>query len=265
MEGLKLLNRVALITGAGGGMGGACARTYTREGASVVLVDINQEAIDKIAQDIQTSGHPALPLHVDVTDAGAVRAAVQEAIQHFGRIDILVNAAGYQGPGAPVWEVEPDAWRRTVDINLWGTFLFCREAIPHMVAARRGKVINVSSGAGNSTMPFFSGYAASKAAVTHFTRTIAEELIPFGITANAMGVRGITRMWRDVLDAGPGGGTTTATIRAQYEAGMRPEVEENMPVFLFLASEDSNHITGQYLEANSLPSYLVEKKNGTCA
>ena len=109
-------------------------------------------------------------------------------------------------------------------------------------------------------MPFFSGYAASKAAVTHFTRTIAEELKPYGITANAMGVRGITRMWQDVLEAGPGGGATTQSIRAQYEAGMRPQVAENLPVFLFLASDESRHVTGQYLEANSLPGYLVTER-----
>ncbi|MGE5223809.1 MAG: SDR family NAD(P)-dependent oxidoreductase [Omnitrophica WOR_2 bacterium] len=259
METLRLQNRVALITGAGGGMGSRCAQAYAREGASLILVDIDKDRTEQAGAAVRELGREALPLALDITDPVQVRAAIRSALQCFGKIDILANIAGHQGPGAPVWEVDPDAWRRTLDVNLWGTFLFCREVLPCMVERRYGRVINVASGAGNHPMPFFSGYSASKAAVIHFTRTIAEELKPFGITANAMGVRGVTRMWQDVLEAGPGGGTTTQGIRAQYEAGMKPEVEENMPVFLFLASDDSRHVTGQYLEANSLPGYELRK------
>lgn len=256
-EGM-LENKVALITGAGGGMGGACARAYARAGASLALVDLHRERLAGVAGEVEGLGQRASLHEFDVCEAQAVLAGVAEVIRTYGRIDILVNTAGHQGPGTPVWEVAPEAWQRTVDVNLWGTFLMCRAVLQTMVPRHYGRVINVASGAGNSPMPFFSGYAASKAGVIHFTRTIAEELKPFGITANAMGVRGITRMWRDVLDAGPGGGSTTETIRAQYEAGMRPDVEENMPVFLFLASDEARHVTGQYLEANNLPGYLTQ-------
>jgi 3-oxoacyl-[acyl-carrier protein] reductase len=258
---MVLKNKVALITGAAGGMGSACALAFARAGASLALVDRDASSLDEVARQAQAVsrvGQGSLPLPVDVTDAPAVQSGVDQAIQRFGRIDVLVNLAGRQGPGSPVWEVDPQAWRETLEVNLWGTFLLCRAVLPHMLARRCGRVINVSSGAGSSTMPFFSGYAASKAGVTHFTRTIAEELAPYGVTANALGVRGVTRMWRDVLDAGAGGGSTTANIRAQYEAGMRPEVEENLPVLLFLASDASRHVTGQYLEANSLPAYLIQ-------
>jgi NAD(P)-dependent dehydrogenase (short-subunit alcohol dehydrogenase family) len=239
-------------------MGKACSLLYAEEGASLILVDLNQGSIEDVAAQINVLGQDAIAIAADVSDPEQVRSAVEDGLASFGKIDILVNNAGHQGPGSPVWEVEPDAWRRTIDVNLWGAFLFCREVVPSMIKRKAGRIINVSSGAGNHPMPFFSGYAAAKAAVSHFTRTIAEELKPYGITANAMGVRGITRMWRDVLDAGPGGGTTTSSIRAQYEDGMRPSVEENMPVFLFLASDEAQHVTGQYLEANSLPSYLIK-------
>lgn len=253
-----LKGKVALITGAAGGMGSTCARAYAREGALLVLVDLQSEGLEWIAEEMRALGGQALKVVTDVTDAEAVKNAVGEAKRAYGRIDILVNVAGHQGPGSPVWEVEPKAWARTLEVNLWGMFLFCRYVLPHMVAQRRGKVINVTSGAGNHPMPFFSGYAASKAGANHFTRTIAEELKPYGINVNAMGVRGVTPMWRDVLDAGPGGGTTTASIRAQVEAGMDPKVEENVPVFLFLASAASDHVTGQYIEANSLPGYEIK-------
>jgi NAD(P)-dependent dehydrogenase (short-subunit alcohol dehydrogenase family) len=258
MNNFRLNKKVALITGAGEGMGRACALAYAREGASLVLVDIQKDKLETLVDEIRAFGQRALPLIADVSNIDEVKTTVEEAITQFDAIDILVNNAGHQGPGSPVWEVAPEAWRRTVDVNLWGTFLFCRQVIPHMINRRSGRVINVASGAGIHPMPFFSGYSASKAAVIHFTRTIAEELSPFGVTANAMGIRGITRMWQDVLEAGPGGGTTTESIKSQYKAGMRPEIEENIPVFIFLASDESRHVTGQYLEANSLPGYLVK-------
>lgn len=256
----ELKNKVALITGAAGGMGSAVAETYARAGAAVACVDIHRDPLEKTGEVIRAMGGDALLLDADVCDSGAVEQAVKFALEEFNRVDILVNCAGHQGPGAAVWEVDPEKWQLTVDVNLTGTFLFCRYVIPNMIANRSGKIINVASGAGVKTMPFFSGYAASKAGVIHFTRTIAEELMPYGINANALGVRGLTPMWRDVLDAGPGGGTTTKMIREQVEAGMDPKVEENMAVFLFLASKASNHVTGQYLEANSLPGYAVTER-----
>jgi NAD(P)-dependent dehydrogenase (short-subunit alcohol dehydrogenase family) len=257
--GKTLKNKVAIITGAAGGMGGACAVTYAQEGASIACIDVNLDPLNQQIDTLKDLGTRAIPLVVDVTDRPMVENAVRSVIKEFGHIDILVNCAGHQGPGAPVWDVDPDKWQLTIDVNLRGTFLFCRYVLPHMIQGGSGKVINVASGAGLKTMPFFSGYSASKAGVIHFTRTIAEELIPYGINANAMGVRGVTPMWRDVLDAGPGGGTTTKMIRDQVKAGMDPKVEENMPVFLFLASEASDHVTGQYFEANSLPGYAIKE------
>jgi NAD(P)-dependent dehydrogenase (short-subunit alcohol dehydrogenase family) len=258
MTDRMLEDKVALVTGAAGGMGRACAAAYAGEGASLVLVDLQREGLEEVAEEIRSLDGRALPIVADVTDTQAVEGAVDEAMREYGRVDILANIAGHQGPGSPVWEVEPQAWLRTVEVNLWGMFLLCRYVLPHMVAQRSGKVINVTSGAGRNPMPFFSGYAASKAGANHFTRTIAEELKPYGVNVNAMGVRGVTPMWRDVIDAGPGGGTTTETIREQVAAGMDPKVEENLPVFLFLASPASDHVTGQYIEANSLPDYEIK-------
>lgn len=253
----QLADKVALITGAGRGIGRACALGYAREGARLVLVARTATEIEAVAREARVLGTDALPIVADVAEAQAVFGAVARAVEHFGRIDVLVNNAGAQGPGAPVWAVEPEAWRQTVDVNLWGTFLLCRAVLPAMVAAGHGKVINVASGAGCATMPFFSGYAASKAAVIHFTRTIAEELRPHGINANAIGVRGLTRMWDEVLQAGPGGGSTTAGIQAEVAAGLHPVPEENVPVFVFLAGAASDRVTGQYFEANSLPACAV--------
>jgi NAD(P)-dependent dehydrogenase (short-subunit alcohol dehydrogenase family) len=182
---------------------------------------------------------------------------VEAALGHFGRIDVLINNAGIQGPPGLAWEVDVDPWVRTIQINLVGTFLCCRAVLPSMVACRRGAIINVSSGAGRDPMPNYSGYSASKAAVTHFTRTLAEELKPFGINANAIGVWGVTRLWHQVAEDGVAGGPRSQGVRAMLETGIRPRTEENVGLVVFLASPAARHITGQYIEANSLPDCLV--------
>ncbi len=107
-------------------------------------------------------------------------------------------------------------------------------------------------------MAYYSAYSASKAAVTHFTRVLAEEAKPYGITANAIGVWGVSRLWHEVADAGAVGGGTSRHIRRMLDTGIRPCPEENVPLVVFLASEASKHITGQYIEANSLPECLVQ-------
>jgi len=106
-------------------------------------------------------------------------------------------------------------------------------------------------------MPNYSGYSASKAAVTHFTRTLAEETKPLGINANAIGVWGVTRLWHQVASDGPAGGPRSQGVRDMLEAGIRPKAEENVALVVFLASAAARHITGQYIEANSLPDCLL--------
>jgi NAD(P)-dependent dehydrogenase (short-subunit alcohol dehydrogenase family) len=256
---MRLQNRTALVTGAGGGMGAACAAALAHEGANMALIDLSEDAARKVKAAAVTAGARATAFGADICDEVAVGAAVHETVREFGRIDILVNLAGSQGPGAPFWEVSADAWRKCMDVNLYGTFLMCGTVAAHMVKAGYGRIINVASGAGVHPMPFFSAYSASKAGVIHFSRTIAEELKPYGITVNALGVHGITPMWRDVLEAENGGGTA-ANLRAMVDGGFNPRPEENIPALMFLASEESGHITGQYFEANSLPGCITGKR-----
>jgi len=122
-----------------------------------------------------------------------------------------------------------------------------------MIVRRQGSIINVSSGAGRHPMPNYSGYSASKAAVTHLTHTLAEECKPLGITANAIGVWGYSRLWQQVATDGAAGGAPSRETKARVDAGAVPQPEENVPLIVFLASPAAKHITGQYIEANSLP------------
>jgi NAD(P)-dependent dehydrogenase (short-subunit alcohol dehydrogenase family) len=248
-----LHDRVIVLTGATHGVGEAFAWGLARAGASLAIVSRTCTEVEALAVALRELGGDVLPLTADVSHRAEVEALAQAALAHYGRVDVLVNNAGIQGPPGPAWEVDPDEWFRTVEINLLGTFLCCRAFLPSMLARRQGSIINVSSGAGRHPMPNYSGYSASKAAVTHFTHTLAEECKPLGITANAIGVWGYSRLWQQVATDGPAGGVRSREIKTMLDAGVRPEPEENVALIVFLASEAARHITGQYIEANSLP------------
>jgi NAD(P)-dependent dehydrogenase (short-subunit alcohol dehydrogenase family) len=252
-----LKGKVVLLTGASHGIGRALAFGMAREGADLAVVSRTGAEISALAAELRPLGIDALPLVADVSHRPDVEEMAQATLDHFGRVDVLINNAGIQGVAGRVWEVDPDAWRLTIDINLWGTFLCCRAIVPGMIARRKGRVINVSSGAGHHAMTCYSGYSASKAAITHFTRVLAEEAKPFGVGANAIGVWGVSRLWHEVAEAGEAGGGATRDVANMLQTGIRPDADENVPLAVFLASDASRHITGQYVEANSLPQCFI--------
>jgi 3-oxoacyl-[acyl-carrier protein] reductase len=256
---MRLINRTAIITGAGGGIGQACAKAFAKEGINLVLVDISEKAVEETKALGMSIGAQTISFEADICSEAAVDTVVKRAADRFGAIDILINLAGIQGPGAPVWDASPEAWRKCVEINLFGTFLMCSKVSGYMIKSGYGRIVNVASGAGVHPMPNFSAYSASKAGVIHFSRTIAEELKSYGITVNSVGVHAVTPMWKDVLEAKQGG-NTASNLRDMINNGFSPAPEENVPVLLFLASEESGHVTGQYFEANALPGCLVNKR-----
>jgi len=257
--GQMLSGKVVLLTGASRGIGRAMAWGLAEAGADLIIVSRTRDEIEAVAAELNAFGREVLPIVADVSSRTAVEEMGQKALARFGRIDVLINNAGVQGVAGRVWEVDPEAWRRTIEINLWGTFLCCRTVLPAMIARCRGKIINVSSGAGHSPMVSYSAYSASKAAVTHFTRVLAEEVKPFGTNVNAIGVWGVSRLWHQVAEAGEAGGLSSRRVREMMAAGIQPDPKENVPLVLFLASAASDHITGQYIEANSLPACLMQR------
>ncbi|MBN1399899.1 MAG: SDR family oxidoreductase [Anaerolineae bacterium] len=258
----QLDDRVILLTGASHGIGEALAWGLAREGADLVIVSRHQREVEALATELSQLGSEVLPLAADVSQRDQVEAMVEAALGHFGRIDVLINNAGIQGPPGRAWEVDPDQWVRTIQVNLVGAFLCCRAVLPSMVARRQGTIINVSSGAGRNPMPNYSGYSASKAGVTHFTRTLAEETKALGINANAIGVWGVTRLWHQVATDGAPGGPRSQGVAEMLRSGIRPQPQENVALVVFLASPAARHITGQYIEANSLPDCLIAQREG---
>ncbi len=264
--------KVALITGAGRekGIGAAIARRLAREGVSVVLGDLcappaanpvnpgggQWATLQAIAQDIeQTFGVEALPLQVDVTDPDSIAVMLEMTLAAFGRLDILVNNAGVAVGPAPVVQMDRNAWRKTLEVNLTGTFYVTQAALPALIQTAgqhgRGRIINMASLAATHPKPFLAAYAASKAGVVAFTQSLAQEVAGFGVTANALLPGDIDtdfKRWGLQLESMIRGQEYDAVVQAaiaQIPVGRLGAPEDVAAVAAFLCSEDADFITGQ--------------------
>ncbi len=181
----SLDGKVALVTGAGRGLGLAITRALLNAGAAVVVAGRNGAALDAVVEEAATRGQRAFAQVVDVASAASVEALVEAAIAEFGRIDILVNNAGVLST-VPFLEQEPEDWDRIVSTNLGGTFLVTRAVGRHMVAQGGGKVVNIASNFALNGVPHHAAYSASKAGVIAITKSLAVEWARYGIQVNAL-------------------------------------------------------------------------------
>lgn len=255
MELKRFTGQVAIVTGAANGIGRACALRFAQEGANVACLDISEESNEATAAQCQAEGVEALALHCNVTDPNSVRFAIEAAIDEWQRLDILVAAAGIYS-GSPLPEVSLKQWQRLIDINLTGVFL-CNQAVaPLMITQKAGSIINISSMAGKTSFPASAEYSASKSGVIGLTRSVAMELAPHGITANAICPGNtITEMVREVAkQVGAQDGLSVEEWLAQRaaECPMKRMAEpwEIAGVAAFLASNDARYITGQSIEVD---------------
>jgi NAD(P)-dependent dehydrogenase (short-subunit alcohol dehydrogenase family) len=240
-----LKDKVCLITGAARGLGEAIARRFRDAGAALMLCDLNGEAAAKLAGSLDPSGRGVLAQRVDVTAEGEVQAAVARAVEHFGRIDVLVNCAGIIKHG-PIEQMSLEDFESVLRVNLTGTFLFCRAVVPVMKKQGRGKIVNIASLGGRTGRPGVGvNYAASKAGVIGLSQTLAREAGPAGIYVNAIAPGPIlTELTRQV---GP-------EVFAKWNAG-RAVSKDGLPedvaaAAFFLASDQSDWITGATLDIN---------------
>ena len=191
-EGGAHAGRVALVTGAGRGIGAATARLIASEGAAVALAARTEEEIISVAKEITSRGGTAIPVRVDVADEDSVPSCFERVRAELGTVTILVNNAGTPGVPLPVAATKPDAWRRAFDVNVTGTFLCAREALPGMASANWGRIVNVSSAAARHPVAGMAAYGASKAALDQLTRVLALEGEPYGIS--------VTGVYHGVID-----------------------------------------------------------------
>jgi 3-oxoacyl-[acyl-carrier protein] reductase len=242
---MRLENKVAVITGGAQGIGRATALGMAREGAKVVVADLQSEKATAVANEVKALGSDALGIEVNVADESSVKKLTETTFADFGRIDILVNDAGIYLKSSVVDMSEAD-WDRTLDINLGGNFLCCRAFVPAMRAQKSGRIISIASGIGHYGMKQFSHYAASKAAIIGLVKSLARELGPDGITVNAI-------CPGSANTAMPRGHRTEEEVMQRLRSTPLPHVLEPEDIagpVVFLASDAAAYITGQSYNIN---------------
>jgi 3-oxoacyl-[acyl-carrier protein] reductase len=231
----RFTERVAIVTGGGRGIGKAIAQGFAREGARVVVTARTADEIADVAHEIVLAGGEAIGVVCDVSDEANVQQMVDETISQWGRIDILVNNAATNLPNIDVVDMEPDAWRRVVDVNLTGPFLCARAALPKMIEQGSGSIVNISSIGGRHGSKGRGPYRAAKAGLINLTETLAAENFPHGVRVNCVCPGGVeTEMLRLI----------EASLDRQL---MTPDEMAN--VVLYLASDDSSAVTGTSIDA----------------
>ena len=237
-------DKVVLITGAGAGLGYACATAFAAAGAKLVVTDISQEALDRVVQELQYSGAEVLGLLKDVSDSADVDAMLKVIIAHYGRLDIAVNNAGIATPLQEFHEVSEDQFDRVMAVNLKGVWLCMQAEIRQMLKQGRGRIVNMASATSRNTYPNASPYVTSKFAVAGLTRTVAVEYANRDIRINAIcpGNVATPLVVSLVEDL-----SVLATKHAMNRLGTPEEVANGV---LFLASDLSSFSTGSLLEVD---------------
>jgi NAD(P)-dependent dehydrogenase (short-subunit alcohol dehydrogenase family) len=240
----RLAGRTAIITGAGRGIGRGIALAYAAEGARVALVSRNSDELNELATEIAQAGGEAIVTPCDVRDSAAVNAVVAEVVAHWGTVDALVNSAGIPMV-SPTTELSDESWQRALDINVNGTFFFCRAAGAVMVANGFGTIVNIGSLHSFQGIPMRAAYAASKGAVLQFTRSLATEWAPHGVRVNCISPGWIRTPLQDSLVAQ--GKLDRAPIIARTPIRRVGEVSDIAGPAVFLASTESAFIIGEQL------------------
>lgn len=251
MNGQLLQGKTAIVTGAASGMGKAIAKLFADQGARVVLADLNKEAAEKVALELQ-EGH-AHAVQTDVSDDQSVAALVKKTIAVFGAIDVLVNCAGVPQAFTPIEELTLEQWDKILSVNTKSIYLTTRHAVPHMKAGKKGSIINIASIAGIRARPGLNAYCASKGAAIMLSKALAIELAPYQIRVN-------------VINPGPAEtpmlGKFISGDEAEVEAGKKEIFISSVPLgtliqpediaqaALYLASDLSKIVTGEVMNVD---------------
>jgi NAD(P)-dependent dehydrogenase (short-subunit alcohol dehydrogenase family) len=239
--------QVALITGAGRGLGREMAQALAAAGTSVAVVARTQSELDETADLIAHHGGTVLAICADVTQASAVEQMVQRVEQELGAIDLLINNAGIVGTPGPIWEADPDEWRQVVDVNLHGAFLCARFVLPGMIQRKRGCIINVSSGAGAFPIQYAPAYSVSKTALARLSECLALETRDYGIRVFTIDPGLVlTAMLRYLVES-EAGRTYLPWAYQAVVAGQNHSAQLPVELVMLLASGKADTLSGRFL------------------
>jgi NAD(P)-dependent dehydrogenase (short-subunit alcohol dehydrogenase family) len=247
MSETRFARKVAIVTGAGRGVGQAVAEDLAAEGASLVLVDVRGPQVQTVAEGIAAGGGSVLTITADISRSAEVNEMVRRAVDHFGTVDFLVNNAGILQMKQPLETISDEEWARMFAVNLNGAFYCTRAVLPILKAKRSGRIVNVSSSAGRSTSANGGAhYTASKAAILGLTRHTAREVASFGITVNVVAPASLnTDMALEAV-----GAEHLARSQALIPVGRLGMPEDVAAAILFLLSDAASFITGATLDIN---------------
>lgn len=240
-----MLNQVVIVTGGASGIARAAARLFAQHGAYVAVFDVQEAQGREVVQQLQAGESKASFHRCDVTRQRDVEQAVEAVVQGHGRIDVLVNVVG-GSKLQPFWEMTEADWDAQITFNLKSQFLCCRAVVPHLMAERRGAIVNTSSGQGATPAPERSAYSAAKAGVIGLTRTLAAEMAPYRVRVNAVAPSATnTERARSIFTD-----EEWVAHNARQPFGHVAEPEDIAEAIVFLASPRSRHMTGQVLFVN---------------
>lgn len=232
---MRFCGKTAIVTGAGAGIGRATALQFAREGANVVIVDMNEETLEKAKIEIEASGGKILAVKCDVSDEQSVREVVEKSIDTFGRVDILINNAGIWRRMMPFVETDSSMWKKYMDVNILGAMYFSHAVLPGMIENGYGKIVNVASIAGVYGNPEMVDYSMTKGALIAFSKALAKEVVKQGVYVNCVSP-GMVNL------------SESEQLTDKAYAGRYGNLEEYSGVICFLASDEATYVCGQNLQ-----------------
>jgi len=249
---MKLHDKVAVITGAGSGMGKEMALLFGREGAKLVLADISQASLDQVVAEVNQNGGNAVGVAANVAKEEDVQNMIETAVKTFGSLDVLVNNAGIMDKMTPVTDLTDELWERVIAVNTTGPMRAIRKALPIMIEQGKGVIVNTASIGGLYGSRAGAAYTASKHAVIGLTKNVGFQYADAGIRCNAIAPGGVeTNIMADAGDMNP---ESRGLSKAMSGAGFNPrngKPEEIAKIALFLASDDSSFVNGTVITADA--------------